>query len=48
MFLSVVCLENEAEAIKLIEEGADANITDITGRMPMLWAVEYGKENKLH
>lgn len=38
--------ENEAEAIRLIEEGADANVLDIFGYSPMYFATEYG--NNIH
>lgn len=42
----VVFSENEAEAIRLIEEGTGVSIPDESGRLPMYWAAKRGKQNE--
>lgn len=39
---SFFLIENESEAIRLIESGVDANSTDADERNPMHFASEYG------
>lgn len=35
-------IENEAEAVRLIEGGTDANIADDLGQLPLHWSAKWG------
>lgn len=43
--LFVLFSGNETEAVRLLEEGADASVPGPYGRLPMYWAAKRGKKN---